>query len=243
MECKAAQQLFPYYLRGTRELEPQELEALEAHLGECGACSAQIQSEMKLDAELGSAIRAVRVPEGLRERIMSRLQLRRGAVVRRWVGLATALVAACLLIAVGAYLVSTSRGVALPPIDVNDLSGSLSQARTPDQIQEWLDYRAPGSLWLPGKLRDEWNFNLLDHYYVQYVDGHAVPTLVFRKDHHRAKVYLFQQGQYEPSSVAEEYRAQEPQTPWKLGGDGVGEYTAVVVGERGDWRTFSQPGR
>lgn len=236
MDCETIRPLLPFLLRADGELDEQERRAAQGHLRVCPACAARLQAESRFDAALQKAVLRVEVPAGLKDRILDQLAHARRASIWRWT--AAGGLAACLLIGVGLYAAFAWRGPELPPVDLNALSGSLSQARSPEQVEEWLDYSAPSALWLPPQLRDRWDFNLLEHYYVQYVHGHAIPTLVFRKEHHRTKVYLLKQGQYRPADVAEAFDPTDPSRPWTLGGDGVNEYAAVAVRERGDWKTF-----
>ncbi|MCS6977492.1 MAG: hypothetical protein NZM31_10865 [Gemmatales bacterium] len=236
MDCESVRQLFPFLAQKAGELDEQERLAVQDHLHRCPSCASQFQKESRFEAALQKALLGIQVPSDLKVRILNRLARERQASTWRWT--AAAALAACLLVSLSFYAAHLLRGPELPPLDLNELSATLSQARSPDQVQEWLDYAAPSALWLPAELRDRWNFNLVEHHYVQYVGGHAVPTLVFRKDNHVTKVYLLKQGQYRTEDVAEAFDPTDPNRPWKLGGDGVNEYVAIAVRERGDWKTF-----
>lgn len=236
MDCETLRELLPYLVRGRNEVDGLEWSAAQEHLRACTLCAGRLAAENRFDRALKQALLAVTIPNELPERLVRRMGgIRRGIWWRRT---AAAVVAASLIFGLATYLVLSFRGPTLSPLDLREFSGSLSQVRTGDQLQEWLDYSAPSALWLPAELRDRWDFNCLDHHYVQYLDGHAVPTLAFRKEHHRAKVFLLRQDQFIPSSVAEGYDPTEPSRPWKLGGDGVNEYVAVAIRESGDWQVF-----
>jgi hypothetical protein len=238
MNCDTFRQLLLFALRPDQELAPADRQAVQEHLQGCSSCAARVAWEQRFDRRLAQAIRQVAVPDGLKAKIIEQLRQRRWSAA----ALRTLEVAAGLALAVGLVLAAVklvhSRHSSPPPLDLYDVASSISLARSPEAVQDWLDYAAPQPLWLPSQLRDRWNFNDVEDYYLQSLHGHQVPTLVFRKDHHRAKVLLLHRQQYDPASVASSFDPADPTRPWKVGGDGVTEYAAVAVSERGDWQTF-----
>jgi hypothetical protein len=234
MDCRTAQQLLPFQ-HTADELAPVEAQALDAHLADCSSCATVARVEKQLDAYLGQAMRDVAVPAGLRERLLSRLDQQQAAGNRLTLYRGLVAVAACLVIAIGSYSLATTLRPKDRPLNFSRIAGGLSSACTAAQVEDWLDFRMGSSaLYLPKELSEGWNFNLLAHIYVQHVQGHDIPTLVFQNENARATVYLVRSGEYDP--VTDD--PQPPGSPWKLGGNGYDEYTAVVVTERGDWTAF-----
>src|SRR5262245_38578280 len=108
MDCRSARLLLDFdrpQLQGTRpELEGDEVEALRTHLADCDACRSLAQDERAADDALSRAVKAVPVPDGLRDRLLARLSAERDAWWRR-VLLRSAGVAAAVFLAVwGAML-------------------------------------------------------------------------------------------------------------------------------------------
>ena len=98
MNCHDIVELAPLYLSG--ELDASRADAFAAHLRECPACALEIEQELEADACLRGGVFACETPSaGLYDRIRERISgERRRKAARRWV-LATAGVAAMLLIA------------------------------------------------------------------------------------------------------------------------------------------------
>src|SRR5438552_9047844 len=98
MECRDAQ----FYLRMRRhaadELGPDVTAALNDHLAVCPACAADARAAASFDRAIASAMRAVPVPSGLRERLVSHTASKQGAILRRKAYRTGAALAAALLL-------------------------------------------------------------------------------------------------------------------------------------------------
>src|SRR5690349_10025566 len=110
MECRDAQ----FYLRlrhhAADELGPDVDAALEGHLTTCPACAAEARAAASFDRALASAMRAVPVPAGLHERLLTRAASKQGEILRGRLYRTGALVAAALvLVALGISIFSAAR--------------------------------------------------------------------------------------------------------------------------------------
>ena len=103
MNCRDAQ----FFLRfrrpgspGSGDLAPDDAASLDQHLAGCPTCAADARSVSAFDKALGTAMRGVKVPEGLRARLIASTSAQRGTVLRRRAYQVAAL-AASVLLAVG----------------------------------------------------------------------------------------------------------------------------------------------
>src|SRR5262249_12812227 len=107
MECRDAQ----FYLRLRRQtaggLGREVTVDLDRHLAGCPRCAADARLVARFDAAVATAMQAVPIPAGLRDRLVAKLSAQRGAALRRkayrYVG-----VAAALLLSVGIRVVAFS---------------------------------------------------------------------------------------------------------------------------------------
>jgi len=83
MDCKTARLLLHFAHPCTTELEGSEAESLESHLADCPQCGPLAEAERRMDNRIGQALRAVPVPEGLRNRLLTQLDAERDAWYRR----------------------------------------------------------------------------------------------------------------------------------------------------------------
>jgi hypothetical protein len=188
MQCRDAQ----FYLRLRRhpgdELGTDVTADLDRHLAGCVACAADAGRAAGFDRAVASALRAVPVPAGLRDKLLAQASTQHGGVIRRKVYRVAAL-AASLFVGVGLAfgVFSASR----PKIDSNDLV-----RRTDEQIEDrdgrilgqWLaDQKFPTELPLP------FDPTLVISMGSEKVQGADVPVVVFGHPTERgfAKVYIF----------------------------------------------------
>src|SRR5688572_18603344 len=86
MDCPNVRLLLAYRRPGgPAELAPEDVATLDRHLAECPACAAAARRQDGFDAALGSAMRAVAAPVGLRDRLITDALARSGAIWRRTV--------------------------------------------------------------------------------------------------------------------------------------------------------------
>lgn len=194
MLCRDAQ----FYLRLRRpagdELGPDATAELDRHLAACPACTADARAAAAFDRAVATAMRAVPVPLGLRDKLLAQVAAHRGGVIRRKMYRVAALAASLFLatgLAFGVF--SATR----PTIDTNDLVMKADEEfQEPDEaIRRWLvDRKLPDRLPLP------FNADLLVLHGSERIQGKDVPVVVFRhpgavNDPHFtrgfAKVYIF----------------------------------------------------
>src|SRR5437899_263959 len=104
MDCRTARQLLDFARPRRPELDAAELEELEAHLADCPDCGPLAQAERQIDSRLGQAMRAVSVPEDLRNRLLTRLgseRTRQTRKRRRWLAVPAAAAALLLVTWIG----------------------------------------------------------------------------------------------------------------------------------------------
>jgi len=188
MDCRAARQLLEFARPRSLELEDSEAEALESHLADCPECGPLAQAERQIDDRLGRAMRAVAVPEGLRDRLVHHLRKERQLARRPW--LVRVAVAAAVVLAIGAgfywHFSQPTRFELAPLADVQPL-------REPEQLDEW--FRGQG-------LKDvvaprQFDYRLLAHQGVAEFQGRAVAQLWFVQDNNSARVYILSAKQFD----------------------------------------------
>jgi hypothetical protein len=111
MDCKTAQLLLDYARPRSSELAAADAHALEDHLTVCPECGMLAQNERRVDEHLGTAMRAVEVPDRLRNHLLAKLDAERADWYRQRIGRflkPVAAGAACLVLAVAAALGSWS---------------------------------------------------------------------------------------------------------------------------------------
>src|SRR5260370_21903680 len=102
MDCRTARLLLDFARPRGPGRPPTDADALEAQLSGCADCDVLARAERAADERLAQAMRDVPVPDGLRDRIVARLQAERGDRHRRWLGWTVrgAAAAAAILLAV-----------------------------------------------------------------------------------------------------------------------------------------------
>lgn len=187
MECRDAQ----FYLRLRRhaadELGPDASAPLEGHLATCPACAADARAAASFDRAVASAMRAVPVPPGLRDRLIAHVGARQGLVLRRKLyRSAVAAAASVVLILLGVGLFSSAR----PKVDTDALVNAADEqmSNPPESTRRWLAAHR-----LPDRLPWSFDYDLLVYKGVERLQGNDVPVLVFRSpnDNGFAKVYAF----------------------------------------------------
>lgn len=171
MDCKTARLLLEFAQPGDAELDEAEAQALRDHLHECPECAVVAAAERRADEHLGRAVRDVPVPEGLRERLLSRLGRERDAWWKRW---ALHKVAAAAALFLAGWLGYTWWVGRLPAINVADVLDDHSQPRmSPQAVEDWFGRRGLAMKTPP--LRDD----LLASYHVAVFRDKQVPLLLY----------------------------------------------------------------
>ncbi len=100
MECQEVRQLLAFFERKSEEFDAVERDALQKHLDACPDCAALSAQERGMDQAIGTAMRDVPIPAGLKQQVLQRVARERGGKPwKRWA--AAAAVAAALLTAIG----------------------------------------------------------------------------------------------------------------------------------------------
>jgi len=196
-------------LPGGDELAPEDAAALEQHLESCSRCAAEARASAAFDSAVGATMRAVDIPAGFRERLISKSLAQRGTLLRRR-AYSLAALAASLFLAIGlaAGIFSASR----PFPDTAELAMKASNlervlrfdagpAGVPDArlaeenraaLVQWL--KSEG---LPPDLPVDFDYSLLVSQHWEDVQGRKVPVVLFRgRDQGFAKVYIFRETQF-----------------------------------------------
>ena len=182
-------------------MDPDSTAALERHLTGCPACAAAGRALAGFDAAIGRAMRAVPVPEGLRDQLFAEVATRRGAVLRRktyrYLAAAASVVVTCGL-ALGVYSAARPQADVTQLIIHNDELGQPQGAER--QIAAFLKaHRLPA-------LPEPFDPTLFIHAGTETVQGRDVPVLIFRERNGPglAKVYAFRDTSFKLDAIRDE---------------------------------------
>ena len=192
MECRDAQ----FYLRLRRhaadELGPDVSAALDGHCATCAACAADARAAAAFDRALATAMRAVPVPSGLRERLITQAARAQGAALRNKALRVGGVAAAVLLtFGIGLSLYSTTR----PKVNTDAIVQQSDDlyGKPAEYARKWLEAEK-----LPGELPWDFDYDLLIYCgYERIGDSNRyAPVMVFRsrEGSGSAKVYMFREG-------------------------------------------------
>lgn len=175
MDCKNARLLLEFARPVSGELDASEAEALQKHLTQCPDCTAVAQSAHRFDEVVGKAMTAVAIPDGLRTRLLAKLDKQRDHWYRRYlVRRVLPVAAAVLLLVVGGIYWTQSRRAAIDPEEVSKVADNRYQARE-ELVNQWLHQVGDANLEAPPKF----NYFRLEDYYLSEFQGQTVPTLLF----------------------------------------------------------------
>jgi hypothetical protein len=201
MDCRDAQ----FYLRlrrpGSDDLDADASAALDRHLAGCAGCAAAGRALAGFDAAVGRAMRAVPVPDGLRDRVFAEAASRRGAVRRRQVYRGLAVAASVLVtcgLALGVYSAARPHADVMRLVGINDELGQPQGAER--QIAAFLKTHN-----LPA-LPEPFDPALFVHAGTESVQGRDVPVLVFRErtGPGLAKVYAYRDTAFKLDRIRDE---------------------------------------
>ncbi len=189
MDCKTARLLLNFD-RARPELDRPEADALAAHLADCPECLSISQSERNIDAHLGRAIRDVSVPDGLRDRLLSRLaDDRRLAFRRQWVRGAVAVAAAVLVAVLGWWI--------FRPVPTQiDLHVESERLNFPPQNAQQVE-EAFLKQGVAVRVPAEFNYLLLAHFGQTQLQGRLTPYLEFRSGAAFLRVYILDENRFD----------------------------------------------
>lgn len=238
MECRDAQFYLRFRRPGREELDADVAAEVDQHLGSCPQCETEARIISGFDAAVSSAMRTVAIPTGLRERLISSVSARRGAILRRK-AYRVAAVAASLFLTVGlAFGIFTA---ARPTPDTTMLAQSGDSIGDPDaaeqKVRDWL--RAEG---LPSDLPEPFDYRLHLSHHWETVQGRKVPVVLFRENNGPgfAKVYIFRSTQYDLADIREAQASYCQARPYR---NPAARITYVVVFTGQDLAPFLRGGR
>ena len=187
MDCRAARQLLDFARPRSLELEGSEAEALESHLADCPECGPLAQAERQIDDRMGRAMRAVALPNGLRNRLLNGLRQDRRLARRRWFGRVAVAATILLAVGLGVYWHFSQ----LTRFELTELV--RPQQFDPEQLDEWFRGQGMKDVAVPR----QFDYRLLVHYTVAEFQGRAVAQLWFVQDNNSARVYILPAKQFD----------------------------------------------
>lgn len=184
MECQDVRQLLAFLERPSDELDAVERAALQKHLDACPDCAALSAQEHGVDQAIGSALRNVPVPAGLKQQVLQRLAKERGRPWKRWAGAAAA--AVLVAFAVGTWL-SFSSKPALTVDDVDAVMPNFAAGWQRDAVEQHLEKQG-----LTVRAPDRFRYRYLQQVDVVVIHGRRVARLTFsRNDDQTASATVF----------------------------------------------------
>jgi hypothetical protein len=189
MQCRDAQ----FYLRLRRqagdELGTDVTGDLDRHLAGCSACAADARMAASFDRAVATAMTAVAVPTGLRDKLLTIASVHRGGVLRRKVYQVAALAASIFVVAGLAFGFFSSSRARIDPYPMLEFSDRI-YGDPEGALRDWLVAQK-----FPAELPEPFDPNLLMVLGTEKVQGKDVPVAVFRhpnpKERGFAKVFIF----------------------------------------------------
>lgn len=172
------------------DLTAEDAASLDAHLGGCAACSAAARREVAVDAKLASAMTAVPVPAGFRDRLVRSAEGVQRAAWRRRVAASAGwtAVAAALLLGFAGYSWWTK-----PILDsyaaANEFDRQFEYASA--DVPEWLKGRG-----LPEQLPFDFDLRLPAFTGTGTLHGRDLPVLTLVNGPHVARVFIARESQF-----------------------------------------------
>jgi len=175
MDCDHARLLLEVAHPIAAELDARDTEQLAAHLANCPDCGARAESDRLADEQLGRVMSDVPVPDGLKARLLNRLNRERDAWYRGW-AVRAAGAAAMLVLAVGlAYGLWWNKK---PTPDVQQFYDHVNAIMdSADRVEE--AFKATGINMTAPR---EFDYRNLHSIGVEIIQGKQVPYLLFSLD-------------------------------------------------------------
>jgi hypothetical protein len=216
MDCKTARLLLDFQRPRAGELPADDAAALEGHLAGCPDCDAICRTERRLDDYFGRAVRDVPLPDGLRERLLGRLQEERSAAVRRQLAWAARGLAVAAALLIGMFVWWHFVGSQPKPLDFQaaleeDFTKANARASA-EQVQDWFRDQHQVTMVAP----KQFNYAWLADIYLTTLQGKRVPKLVFQLPvGAQAHVFVLGDDQFDLGRLRTEL-ANTPAEPSKL---------------------------
>jgi hypothetical protein len=215
MDCKTARLLLDFVRPQAGEMDAAELAAFEQHLAACPECDALTRAERGVDHAFAKAMRAVEVPAGLQNRLMTRLERERGDAYLRWFGKASPVVAAAAAVLVLAWAFIAWRQAHLPAVDMDRACDEAHQKEAAPPTADFLadHFRQLG---FEGSFPQNLNYSKLTYYGMGEFQGRQVPQLIFLEPGGaHAEVRVLSGKQFNLATLPQNYQSPEGY-PFKL---------------------------
>jgi hypothetical protein len=214
MDCKSARTLLDFAQPQGFDLAAEERAALEAHLAECSDCDCLARAERQFDAHVGKAIRDVPMPQGFKERLLTKLRRERDDWWKQWGfrGLRYGFVAAAAVLLVWAGFQWKAN-----QLDERTADELVQKALTPyvyspptaEDAEDW--FKKKGK---PVSVPRDFNYQFLSSFSLAPFDEREVPQLLFvrsypnRADAQVAQVFILSKhSKYDVRGLSDKVRA------------------------------------
>jgi len=238
MQCRDAHFFLRLRRQANDELGQDVVADLDRHLAGCSDCALDSQSVQSFDTAVATAMKAVKIPSGLRDKLLSQALAHRGTVIRRKAYQLAALAASLfLVVGVSFGLFSASR----PKLDMDAMVNNADeQIQDPDKaIEHFLTTQH-----FPAELPLPFNSELLTFLGYERIQGKNVPVIIFGGPVSRggfAKVYLFRKdGDFKIDQHARDAQASNTQAQVIYGQGKAANVVYVIVSSERDLQPFMQ---
>jgi hypothetical protein len=205
MDCRTARLLLDYHRPRAAELPAEDAAELERHLASCPDCDGLCRAGQRMDDHVGRALRAVPVPDKLRDRLLGRLKTERRRVLRRkllWSGGVAATAAAAVVAAL--FVVWQLTPHKPPQLDFQTvLAEQFTNYDSPsaEKVEQWFQEKRHVTMVAP----TQFQYIYLAERDLGDFQGKRVPKLVFVRDTPagvtRAHVYVLTRDQFDFDSL------------------------------------------
>jgi hypothetical protein len=203
MDCRTARFLLDFAHPRRAELPADDADALSAHLAGCADCDTLARAERAADDRLGQAMRAVAIPEGLRSRIMDRLETDRGVRRRRtagWVLRISAAAAIVVLAVLAGFAIFANRPRPLDLWALHDKKFAEQTTADAKKVEGWFKEDFDISTTAP----TTFNYAYLTNFGIGSCQGRRVPALYFANNDTVAQVYVVSSDQFDVEALVRE---------------------------------------
>jgi hypothetical protein len=196
MDCKTARLLLDSRGPGGSELDAADTEGLNRHLALCAACAQRARAEDQADARLALSMLQVPIPDGLRGRLLTRLEVERSKYYRRLAGQGARFLAAAVIFLAVAWFLFNRFASRTPPLNLQGLLDEVSQqqnARGSEPVDNWFRNQRAIHTIAPTQFDYRW----LTYCESAPCQGKRVPMLLFERNGFWARVYILSTKEFD----------------------------------------------